>query len=358
MRLAITHPYCWPEVRRGAERIIVETARAMAGRGHEVTVLTSGWAAGRTRDDGFTTVRYRRRFHHPARHERWFGWRILPALTRGRFDAVHSMMPNDALAAIRAKRLGAEHRTVYEELGIPYPEPWDNLPDGHIRRRLVRDVDEYGCMSRFALDVLAERWGRKGVLIPGGVRTDQFTAAPEREPQPTVLFSGTLDDERKGVALLLEAAALVLEHVPDLQLWLSGQGDAHRYIDAAPIEVRAHVEALDLGAPQEQAARYGRAWATALPSINDSFGMVLVESLACGTPIVVADHSAPPEMVRPGAGTICEPGDATSLAEALRKALALAADPATVDRCRAVAAEYDWDRSLAPAFERIYAGSG
>src|SRR5207244_5414092 len=90
MKVAITHPYSWPEVRRGAERIMVETGRALAARGHEVTVFTAGGAPGRDRHGGITTVRYRRVFVTPQRHERWFGWRVFPDLVRGRFDAVHS----------------------------------------------------------------------------------------------------------------------------------------------------------------------------------------------------------------------------------------------------------------------------
>lgn len=327
----------------------------MAARGHEVTIFSAGDRASRTTDDGVTTVRFRRIFDAPARHERWFGWRVLPALARGRFDAVHSMMPRDAMAAVHAKRLGARHRAVYEELGIPYAEPWENLPDGDIRRKLVHAVDDYGCMSRFALDVLQERWGRRGVLITGGVRAGQFGPAPARRPEPTVLFSGTLEDERKGVALLLEAAGILLPELPDLRIWLSGQGSADRYLAAAADAVRACVDVLPIGEPEDQAKRYGEAWVTALPSINDSFGMVLVESLACGTPIVVADHSAPPELVRNGNGVVCQPGDVASLADALRQGLELARDPVTVERCLAVAAEHDWNR-LAEDFERIYEG--
>src|SRR6266508_4243113 len=111
MKVAITHPYSWPEVRRGAERITVETGHALAGRGHDVTVLTAGRSAGKERRDGVTTVRYRRVFDNPRRHEQWFGWRVFPDLVRGRFDAVHSLMPYDAIAAIRARRM-TRHVTV------------------------------------------------------------------------------------------------------------------------------------------------------------------------------------------------------------------------------------------------------
>ena len=82
MRIAITHPYSWPEVRRGAERIIVETARALARAGpRRVTILTSGTVdVGRRADDGVTTVKVRRRLDDRERHELWFGARIVPLL--------------------------------------------------------------------------------------------------------------------------------------------------------------------------------------------------------------------------------------------------------------------------------------
>jgi phosphatidyl-myo-inositol alpha-mannosyltransferase len=350
--VAITHPYSWPEVRRGAERITVETARALAGRGHDVTILTSGASSGRVRDGGVTTVRYRRWFDDPVRHEAWFGWRISPALAVGRFDVVHSMMPCDARAAIRTSRVG-RHRTVYEELGIPIKAWWSDKPDRKARLEVARRVDVYGCMSEFARSVLERDFGRPGGLIPGGVRLSEFGPATAREVNPTILFSGVLTEPRKGVTTLLEAVPFVAQRYPNLRLWLSGPGDAGPLLAAAP-DGAPYAEVLELGDPHDQADRYGRAWVTALPSINESFGMVLLESLACGTPIVVADDSAPPELVRPGTGALCKPFDASSLAAALIEALTLAGQPSTVARCRDTASGYDWDAAIAPALEALY----
>ena len=146
MRIAITHPYSWPEVRRGAERIIVETSRSLAARGHTVTVFSAGAASSRTEEQGVTTVRYRRRFDDPFRHERWFGWRVLPALLSGGFDVVHSMMPADAVAAIRTSRR-SRHRTVYQELGNPIRSKVEGRRDRSLRERVIRSIDVYGCMS-------------------------------------------------------------------------------------------------------------------------------------------------------------------------------------------------------------------
>jgi len=333
----------------------METATALAARGHRVTILTSGAAPGRTTTGGVMILRWRRLFADTTRHERWFGWRVATHLATTRYDVVHALMPWDAFAAVRTARL-AGHRTVYEDLGIPIRAWWADKPDRTAREAVARRVDVYGCMSHYALNILKRDFGRSGVLIPGGVRMSEFRPAPEREPRPTVLFSGTLEDPRKGVGLLLEAVAAVATRVPDVQLWLSGPGDAGPLLESGPPEARARTTVLEIGEPHSQAWRYGRAWATALPSVNESFGMVLVESLACGTPIVVTDDSAPPELVSEGVGFVCHPGDIQSLAAGLVSALTLATEPGLAERCRAIAAEYDWDAAIVPILDAIYEG--
>ncbi len=356
MKVAITHPYSWPEVRRGAERITVESSRALAARGHDVTLFSAGAEASTTRTDGFTLVRYKRVFEKPHWHERWFGWRLLPALARGGFDVVHSLMPYDCYAAVRTRRLGG-HGTVYDEMGVPYRWWWRAVPDGRVRTNVMRRVDVYGCMSQFALDVLEGEWSRPGVLIPGGVRVDQFGPADAREPAPTILFSGAFMDPSKNLPTLLEALALVAETVPDVKLWLSGPGDPAAVLAAAPDAARARTELLPLGRAEDQAERYGRAWVTTLPSKADSFGVALLESLACGTPIVVADRGAPQELVTPATGVVSIAGNPESLRDALLTGFELSSKPQTVEACRTQAEGYDWDLAIAPLLEELYARS-
>jgi len=357
VRLALTHAYSWPEVRRGAERILRDLSRSLAARGHEVTVVTAGTSAGRRVEDGVTVVRMRRFFDADPYHERDFAARLLPRLVGGRFDAVHSFGPRDAEASIRAARVHRRRRTVYTNLGLPFRWAWDPRPDGDAHQRVVKEIDVYGCMSRFALDALAEDYGRTGALTPGGVNTRQFTPAASRTPTPTILFSGALGETRKGAAILLQALALVVRDDPTVRLRLSGPGDGDALLAAAPPAVRNHVDVLPLGGPDEQPDRYGTAWVTALPSRNDSFGMVLVESLACGTPIVASTHAALPELVEPGVtGALCEPDDPVSLAGALKCAIELARRPGTAAACRAAAMPFDWDTAVAPAMEALYAG--
>jgi glycosyltransferase involved in cell wall biosynthesis len=352
VRIAITHPYSWPDVRRGAERMIVEMSRSLAARGHEVTVLTSGGAASRHREGRIRTIRYRRVFPVDGRHERWFGWRVTPALAAGRFDVVHSLMPWDAVAAIRTARAGG-HRSVYEELGNPVRAKVERRGDRPARERVIRDVDVFAGMSEFSRGWLERDWGRKGTVIPGGVRTADFGPQPRHE-RPTILFSGALERPEKNVRQLLEAVAVLAERRPDVQLRLSGPGDAAPLLAAAPEAARERTLVLPLGQPEDLAHEYARAWVTCLPTEWDSFGLVVIESLASGTPVVSGPAGAPPEVLTSEVGVVAPALDAEALAGALDRGLSLAGAPGTVEACRAVARRYDWDEAIAPLLEDLY----
>ena len=353
MRVAITHPYSWPEVRRGAERIIVEISRALAARGHDVTVLTSGGAASRRHESRVRTIRYRRLFPGAHRHERWFGWRIMPALVTGKFDVVHSFMPWDAVAAIRTAGI-AHHRTVYQELGNPSRASISRRPDRAARERVIDDVDVFGCMSEFSRRFLEREWGRPGEILAGGVRLGAFAPGTRRD-EPTILFSGALDRPEKRLRELLAALAVLAERRPEVRLLLSGPGDACPLLEAAPPMARERTTVLPIGDPEEIAGHYASAWITCLPTLTDSFGLVVVESLAAGTPAVVGPEGAPREVVNDAVGVIAASLEPDALADALDRGLHLAAVPEVAERCRAVAAGYDWDGAIAPRLEELYA---
>lgn len=356
MRIAITHPYSWPEVRRGAERMIVDTARSLTRRGHAVTVFSAGSEATDEDVDGYRLVRWRQRHPDGLRHQRWFGRRVQIALVRDRFDAVHSLMPHDAAAAIRAGRI-RRHRTVYEDLGNPYREKVLASADRRARMHVIRHVDVYACMSEFSRRMLERDFGRPGTVIPGGVRTELYGPRP-RAANPTVLFSGALDRPEKHVPLLLEAVALLAVRRPDVRLQLSGPGDADAVLAGAPAAAVERTEVLPLGDPDGQGERYARAWVTCLPTQWDSFGLVVVESMASGTPVVVGDVSAPAELVTPETGRRTDPLDAPTLADRLDEVLAMAHDPTTIAACRSLAARYDWQEAIAPLLEELYGGHG
>ncbi len=362
MRIALTHAFCWPEVRRGAERFLPELAAALARRGHDVVHFSAAREPSRERERGVETVRLRRVFAAQYRHEADFGLRLLPRLATGHFDAVHSLGRHDAVASIRAARLRRDgRRTVFTDLGLPDARWWRQQGRRQARAaaQVVAGIDVYSGMSQSALDHLAASYGRAdGVVVPGGVDIAAFHPAPQREPVPTILFSGAVAEPRKGVSVLLDALELIAAAEPEVALWLSGPGDAGPLLAAAPPAVRSRVGVLGLGAIDGQAERYGRAWITCLPSTHDSFGMSLLESLACGTPVVTTTHSAPQELVQTGVtGELCPPHDPAALAAACLRGFELARAPGIAARCRDTARAYDWDGALAPLCERLYARS-
>jgi phosphatidylinositol alpha-mannosyltransferase len=365
MRIALTHAFCWPEVRRGGERFAAELSAALARRGHQVVLLTSSRRPGRPEgaapvvQAGVEVVCLRRLFVQQYRHEAYFGRRVLPLLAAHRYDAVHSLGRHDAVASIRAARLRRDgRRTVFTDLGLPDPHWWREQGKRQARAMavVVRDIDVYGTMSRAALQGLTHGYGRTdGVIVPGGVNVSGFVPAPARQPRPTILYSGALDEPRKGVAVLLQALAVVAASEPEVRLWLSGPGDPAPLLAGAPEEARRRTRVLGLGGAGNQPDRYGRAWTTCLPSTHDSFGLALVESLACGTPVVATTDSGPQELVDPGVtGELCRPGDPRDLAAACLRALALARAPDTARRCRAASERYDWDTAVAPLCEGLY----
>jgi phosphatidylinositol alpha-mannosyltransferase len=213
----------------------------------------------------------------------------------------------------------------------------------------VDHVGAYVCVSEAAGAWLRSDFAREPSVVPPGV--DWAAHAPAtREPRPTVLYAGSLSEPRKGVATLLAAAELLRTQVPELQVWLLGPGEPPASLDPSLV-TRCGLEA-DEGLREA----YGRAWATALPSTAESFGMTVVESLACGTPVVVrADGGGPAEIVQDGVGALAD-GTVEGLADALARALDLAGRPGTVQSCRDRARAYDWDAAVVPRMLEVYAG--
>jgi phosphatidyl-myo-inositol alpha-mannosyltransferase len=103
------------------------------------------------------------------------------------------------------------------------------------------------------------------------------------------------------------------------------------------------------------AREYASAWVSVLPSVDEAFGLVLLESLAAGTPVVAARSGGPPEIVSSDrVGRLFEPDDANDLAVTLEESLELSGKKGTAAACRKRASEYDWS-SVVKRYEDVYA---
>lgn len=356
MRILLSHVYAWPEVRRGGERYLHELAAALQAAGHEVRILTTAPRPGTGTVLG-VPVTYLRRRRLPGR--RWgaladelaFGAQALAWAARRRFDVWHALGTADAFAAAQLGRV-RRLRTVYTQLGFPAARSREARPDRRLHRGVVRRIDHYVCLSEATGAYLRDDYGREPVVLGGGVDLDRFAPGP-RSPHPTILFTGAVGEPRKNFPLLLEALALLRDDVPDVRLVLSAPGDPAPVLAAAPARARDAVDDVGVGRAEALGARYASAWVTALPSEHEAFGLVVLESLASGTPVVTLDRGGAAELVDPSVGRTAPP-EAAALAGALREALTMAADPGTAARCRAKAAQHTWQGRIVPALEERY----
>ena len=165
---------------------------------------------------------------------------------------------------------------------------------------------------------------------------------------PTIVCAADPSEPRKHVPLLIEAFELVRDEVPQAELVLS------RPSNPRALRKAAGVRWADLDDRAALATAYGEAWVAALPSRAEAFGLVLVEALACGTPVVgYADGAIPEVIVSRSYGRLFDRLDPGVLADALLDALTLADAPDTIARCRARAEEFSTDRTT-EAYLELY----
>jgi len=343
VRVALAHPTAWPEVRRGAERLLHELAGGLVARGHAVRIVTTHPGARETRmQDGVQVVRARRPPAPPAR------WGLEPHLLQAPLtrralagaDVVEALQVGDALAGA-----GSGRPAVFSLMGIPDE---GTLAARRGRRALVRlaahRCDAVTVLSAAAADACRRTLGVEPRVIAPGVDLDAFAVGTERTPEPTVVCLADAREPRKGVAELVAALpALRAEH-PELRLLL----------DARTAGAFARAPGVELVAMDDRAAlarRLGAAWLAALPARGEAFGLVLAEALATGTPVVGRAEGGIPEVV--GEAGVLHTGT-HNLTGALLAGLELARDPAFRARARAQAARFSLARCAA-AHEALYA---
>ncbi|TCJ95038.1 phosphatidylinositol alpha-mannosyltransferase [Nocardia alba] len=218
--------------------------------------------------------------------------------------------------------------------------------------------------GRIAVSELARRWqvealGSDAVEIPNGVDVSAFARGELLAGYPragrTVLFLGRYDEPRKGMDVLLGALPALIDHHPDVQILIVGRGDEDRLRREAG-EHAGHLRFLGQVSDEEKAAALRSADVYVAPNLGgESFGIILIEAMAAGTPVVASELDAFRRVLRDGtAGLLTPIGDSTALATAIDTLLTDdAARERLVDTATQVVAEYDWP-VVAEQILRVY----
>jgi phosphatidylinositol alpha-mannosyltransferase len=373
MRIGLVCPYQW-DVPGGVQYHVRDLAGTLRGLGHHVEVLTPAereeslagedWItyAGRAVPVPYNGSMASMQFGpvSAARVRRW--------LRQGRFDVVHvhePVAPSVSLLVCMIARgpivatfhAATTRSRMLAALG-PVVRPWVERIGGRI------------AVSDFARRVQVEHLGGDAVIIPNGVHVAAFAEGPPLPGYrrgvdgPTIGFLGRFDEPRKGLPVLLEAMRTVVRRYPGARLLIAGRGDAGELRDTLGEDLRPHVALLGEISERDKAALLRSVDVYCAPNLlGESFGVILIEALAAGAPIVASDLDAFARVLEGGeAGVLVRRGDAGALAAAL---CGLFADPARRSELAArgarAAAAYDWAvlaRRILAVYETVLLADG
>jgi glycosyltransferase involved in cell wall biosynthesis len=370
----------WPPEQNGVARVAVETARWLARRGHEITVLAPrGVDCEAVVEDGRVQV--------------------LPALERGRLplvltDVIQSRRHARSLAGrfdvavahgsmlgagLSLAKLGAPVVLVYHaSLAREFRFARGRLPPGRARlaayvldppaalvdRAAVRAADRILVLSKFSRSLLEQDHRRADLakirVVSGGVDVDVFS--PEDGPAAArgrlgldrsarLLVTVRRAEPRMGIEQLIAATSRLLPSFPDLTLAVVGGGILEPRLRALSAELGIAERVRFPGRVGDSELRdwYRAADLFVLPTVAyEGFGMVTAEALACGSPVVGTPVGATPELLAPLDERLVAPG---STAEDLAGTIAgtlVRTDAELRARCRAYAcSRLAWSTAIA-----------
>lgn len=369
MRVGVVCPYAW-DVPGGVQFHVRDLTEVLTARGHQVSVLAPAdddaplppyvVPAGRAVPVPYNGSVARVNFGplSAARVRRW--------LRDGRFDVLHIHEPATpslsllacwaATGAIVATFHTANLRSRAMLAASPFLEP------------ALEKVGARVAVSEDARRTLVEHVGGDAVLIPNGVFVDRFA---EAEPRPswrgdggTVGFIGRLDEPRKGLPTLLAAMERVVAERPGVRLLVAGHGDRDEVAEDLPPAVRAAVTFLGVVSEADKARLLRTVDVYVAPNLGgESFGIILVEAMSAGAPVLASDLDAFGRVLDGGRVGVTYPaGDTGALTRSLMDLLGdeprrarLAADASRWVR------RYDWSTvadQLLAVYETVAAGAG
>ncbi len=321
LRIALVTEYYYPHLGGICEHVHF-FAREARRRGHHVDIITSNLPGaepqphvirlGRSQPVYFNGSQARVTIGIGLRRE------MRKILARGRYDVVHvhspltPMLPVLAIEEADCPVVGTFH--TYFDKSASY-----SLLNRYLQKRLDM-LDAAICVSHSTTVALDRYFSAPWQIIPNGIDTEVFhpsVSAPAalRRDVPSILFLGRFDP-RNGLTTLIDSFQRVKGRRRQAQLVVVGDGPlrAHYYKQARGDRDITFVGAVLEGRP----SYYAHSSIYACPTTKASFGITLLESMACETPIVCSDILGFQDVVVNGREALMTPcGDRDALADAL-----------------------------------------
>ena len=369
MKVGLVCPYSL-DVPGGVQNHVRDLAEALVDHGHSVSVLAPtdddvtlpGYVvpAGRAVPVPYNGSVARLAFGpgSNARVRRW--------LSEGGFDVLHihePAVPSVSLLALWAARgpiVGTFHTSMTRSRAMSAA--------ASILRPSMEKIAGRIAVSEHARSTLVQHFGGEPVVIPNGLYVDRFSDVP-RSPQfahpgGTVVFLGRMDEPRKGLDILLGAMPALVRAHPGVHLYVAGRGDIDAARKSVPRDYRDAVTFLGLVDEQTRAELLASADLYVAPNTGgESFGIILVEAMAAGAPVLASDLAAFRRVLEYGQlGTLFPVGDSGALVDAAAELLGDDVRRGMLRKAASVAVRrYDWSvlcRDVVRVYETVAAGAG
>src|SRR5690606_20730614 len=366
VRIGIVCPYSW-DVPGGVQFHIRDLAEYFVRLGHEVSVLAPAdddtplppyvVSAGRAVPVPYngSVARLNFGFLSAARVRRW--------LHEGAFDVIHIHEPTSPSLGLLT--CWAAQGPIVATFHTSNPRSRAMIAAYAIRQAAVGRISARIAVSESAGRTRVEHLGGDAVVTPIGVDVDFFARA---EPKPewqggTIGFIGRIDEPRKGLPVLMRALPAILAARPQTRLLVAGRGDEEEAVEKLPADLRSRVEFLGMISDEDKARLLRSVDLYVAPNTGgESFGIILVEAMSAGAPVLASDLDAFAQVLDHGAaGELFPNEDADALASA---AVRLLADPERRaklrDRGSSHVRRFDWSTvgaDILSVYETVTAGA-
>ena len=308
----------------GAEWHVVNLASALAEQGHRITLACTveGVLASLAEQAGISV---RPLLHHlvKRRQSPRYAWKLAKLVRQSQFDLVHAHMYASALAS------------AYALLGTSIPLVITEHSQANWRSQYACRCSQWS-YSQARHIIAVSREIRRRLIEQEGVPSDRISVImnallPVSEQHrgiqpdlPAALCNGLLVgvaarlQPEKGVAYFLEAAAHVLQFLPEVHFLVMGDGPQRKELQAyvEQLGVQEHVHFL--GFRLDARAIIGLLDVLVVPSLSEGTPLVTLEAMSAGVPVVASAVGGIPEQVRhQSEGILVPPGDALALGEAV-----------------------------------------
>ncbi|MEI6294814.1 MAG: glycosyltransferase family 4 protein [Actinomycetes bacterium] len=300
LRIGMVCPYGW-DVPGGVQMHIRELAEHFIELGHHVSVIspvsdeesvTDSWLvnAGRPVPIPFNGSVARVLFG-PIAASRVRQW-----IAQGDFDVLHMHEPG--IPSISLLACWAAEGAMVGTFHASTPKMRAISSVGPLIEPMIEKLSARIAVSEMAQATLNNLYGTEAVVIPNGIDFARFNAAGavrrrENGAPFRIGFLGRFEETRKGLPLLLEALPKILKAVPDLELVVAGPGEPLKVMARVDPQVSKHITFLGRLSESEKVEFLSSLDLYIAPNTGgESFGIILAEAMASGTPVLASDIQA------------------------------------------------------------------